>query len=224
MGMFKQIVQIFRGEHPLQATSRNFNRMLELTQEMVIEASAVFWGREHSPEQRTVLYEKDVEVNKLERTIRKDIISHLSGPVPSDVPYCLLMMSLVKDVERLGDYAKNLSELVAMGEGPLPDDETLGELREIARSVELLASEAAQVFANADRDRAKELTLVGRTVAKRCEEVVRRVARSQYSANVAVRLTLAARYYKRFEAHLLNLLSGILMPLHKLDYYDENAL
>jgi phosphate transport system protein len=224
MGMLKQLVQIFRGEHPLQTTSRNFNQMLRLAQEMVNEASTLFWGGEQTPEQRTALYAKDVEVNKLERAIRKHIIAHLSGPVPSDVPYCLLIMSLVKDLERLGDYAKNLSELVSLADEPFPDDANLGELREIARSVERLASEAGRVFANADRDRAKELTLEGRSVAKRCEELVRKVAHSDYSANVAVRLTLAARHYKRLEAHLLNLLSGILMPLHKLDYYDENAL
>ena len=29
------------------------------------------------------------------------------------------------------------------------------------------------------------------------------------------------RHYKRVAAHLLNVLSGIVMPLHKLDYYDE---
>jgi hypothetical protein len=68
-------------------------------------------------------------------------------------------MSLVKDLERLGDYAKNLSELVSIADAPFPDDANLGELREIARSVERLASEAGRVFANADRDRAKELTI-----------------------------------------------------------------
>jgi phosphate uptake regulator len=133
--------------------------MLRLAQEMVNEASTLFWGGEQTPEQRTALYAKDVEVNKLERAIRKHIIAHLSDPVPSDVPYCLLIMSLVKDLERLGDYAKNLSELVSIADAPFPDDANLGELREIARSVERLASEAGRVFANADRDRAKELTI-----------------------------------------------------------------
>jgi len=37
-------------------------------------------------------------------------------------------------------------------------------------------------------------------------------------------VVLAARYYKRIESHLLNILSGVVMPLHKLDYFDEDAL
>ena len=37
-------------------------------------------------------------------------------------------------------------------------------------------------------------------------------------------MVLGARYYKRIESHLLNILSGVVMPLHKLDYYDEKVL
>ena len=35
---------------------------------------------------------------------------------------------------------------------------------------------------------------------------------------------LAARFYKRIAAHVLNVLSSVVMPLHKLDYYDEKRL
>ena len=37
-------------------------------------------------------------------------------------------------------------------------------------------------------------------------------------------VTLGTRFYKRIGAHLLNILSGVVMPLHKLDYYDEKVL
>jgi phosphate transport system protein len=222
--MIKQLISIFRGESPLQTASTSFTRMMELTQAMLIDASAAYWSGNQGPEERTRLYEQDVQVNKLERTIRKQIVAHLSGPVPSDVPYGLLMMSLVKDVERLGDYAKNLSELPTFCPDPFPDDACTGELREITRAVETLTREGAQVFASADRERAKELTIEGRSVAKRCDTLVRNIAASEYSASLAVKMSLGTRFYKRIEGHLLNVLSGVIMPLHKLDYYDEKAL
>ena len=37
-------------------------------------------------------------------------------------------------------------------------------------------------------------------------------------------MVLGTRYYKRIESHLLNILSGVVMPLHKLDYYDDAVL
>ena len=37
-------------------------------------------------------------------------------------------------------------------------------------------------------------------------------------------MVLATRYYKRFAGHVLNILSSVVMPLHKLDYYDEDEI
>ena len=222
--MLKQLLAVFTGDFPLQSASKNFTIMLELTQEMVLESSAVYWGKKPTPEERTALYEKDVQVNKLERRIRKAVVAHMTGPVRRDVPYALLLMSLVKDVERLGDYAKNLSEVPGFAPCELPDDALVGELREVARAVVVLVKEAARVYSESDVDRARELTGEGRGVTKRCDQLIRDVAKSDYPAATVVYITIGTRFYKRMESHLLNLLSSVLMPLHKLDYYDEKAL
>jgi phosphate uptake regulator len=191
---------------------------------MIQEASDVYWGKAWSPARRAALYDKDVRVNKLERLVRKRIITHLSGPEPLSVPYALLVMSLVKDVERLGDYAKNLAEVSDIYRGARPSDERVAELSEIRDHVMLLVSEAADVFVRGDAERATELTIAGRSVAKRCDALIVQIADADYDGRTAVALTLGARFYKRIEAHLLNVLSGVIMPLHKLDYFDEKAI
>jgi hypothetical protein len=35
---------------------------------------------------------------------------------------------------------------------------------------------------------------------------------------------LLTRFYKRIAAHLSNVLSAVVMPLHKLDYFDEREV
>ena len=35
---------------------------------------------------------------------------------------------------------------------------------------------------------------------------------------------LGTRYYKRIGGHVLNILSSVVMPLHKIDYYDEDSI
>lgn len=229
--MLKEFVDILTGKHPMQRASDRFNEMYRLALDMVGEASAVYWGRVLTPSERTALYEKDVRVNKLQRRIRKRVIANLSNPVSSDVPFCLLMMSLVKDVERIGDYAKNLIEVPALcgkeNEGvahALPDDAITAELKQIAQSIEAFAREAGGVYERSDRDRARELTLEGRAVAKRCDKLISQIVKADYAADIAVDLTLGTRFYKRIDAHILNLMSSLLMPLHKLDYYDEKAV
>jgi hypothetical protein len=37
-------------------------------------------------------------------------------------------------------------------------------------------------------------------------------------------LVLATRFYKRIGGHVLNVLSSVVMPLHKVDYYDEDEV
>ena len=36
-------------------------------------------------------------------------------------------------------------------------------------------------------------------------------------------LILGARYYKRTNGHLLNVYSGVVMPLDKVDYFDDSS-
>ena len=226
--MFKRLFSIVTGDYPLEKAAGRFGTMLELAREMILEADAVYWGKELDPESRTALYDKDVRLNQLERKVRKAVITQLSGAVPSDVPYGLLLMSLVKDVERLGDYAKNITEIAGMthpdGSRTLPDDKIVGELKQISASICNLAKEAEAVYTKSDRDRARELTIEGRSISKRCDKLITTIAPADYPAAIAVDLTLGTRFYKRIQGHLLNLLSSVLMPLHKLDFYDESSV
>ena len=60
---------------------------------------------------RTELFALDKSINKSERTIRKELVIHTSVRGTADFDQCLIMMSIVKDGERLGDIAKNVYDL-----------------------------------------------------------------------------------------------------------------
>ena len=83
---------------------------------------------------------------------------------------------------------------------------------------------ANEIFTTSVSDTAILLIKEGRNTNRRCDELVKVVARSSYEAAVTTSMVLGARYYKRIQAHLLNVLSGVVMPLHKLDYYDERLI
>lgn len=223
--MLRELVSIFRSSKPLSAMGDNFAEMLKLTYETTLQAGEVVFGAETVPEIRTRIYKQDVKINKLERAIRKQVIAHLSlSGNSASLPYCLLLISLVKDVERIGDYAKNLSEVSDLHPGALPDDPLVAELREIRKGVEAAFAVTADVFTKSDRERAVELIREGRDLGHRCDVLVERVARSEYDAATATAVVLGTRYYKRIGAHVVNVLSSVVMPLHKLDYYDEAEL
>ena len=223
--MLRELISIFRGDNPLGRMGDNFTKMLSLAQEQTIRAGQIFFSKPPSPEERTQIYKQDIKVNKLERKIRKQVIAHLSVAGNSaDVPYSLLLMSLVKDVERIGDYAKNLAETLDVSGAILPDDDTVAELREIRNDIEGTFEAVAEVFAQSDEEEAVALIRQGRDMSHRCDALIDRIAKGDYDAATTVAVTLGTRFYKRIGAHLLNILSGVVMPLHKLDYYDEKVL
>ncbi len=223
--MFKELLSVFRSSDPLRAMGKNFSAMLTLGYEMTLSAGEMFFRGSASPDERTELYRRDVGVNQLQRKIRKQVVAHLSlsGNRP-EVPYSLLLVSLVKDVERIGDYAKNLAEINDIHPGGLTDDEITRELREIRRDVEESFKALSVVFGRSDRERAVELIRQGRDAAHRCEALIARVARSDYDAGTVTALVLGTRHYKRIGGHVLNILSSIVMPIHKIDYYDEDEM
>lgn len=223
--MLRELLSVFRSYEPLTEMARNFSRMINLTYDMTVEAGQILFDDAPSADARSGIYEKDVAVNKLERRIRKQVIAHLSiNPKSGSGPYCLLLMSLVKDVERLGDYAKNLAEVRDYHAAPLPEGPILDELRAIRAGAEEAFHDLDDVFETSDYERAKTLILRERDLTRRCDHLVGRIAVSGLDSDAVTAFVMATRFYKRTISHVLNVLSGVVMPVHKLDYYDEKYL
>lgn len=221
--MLHELLTFFRSAKPLEEMGQNFLKMFEMAYHLTCEAGELYFSPQSSAEDRTRVYKRDVEINKLQRAIRKQVIAHLSlRGTSSNLPYCLVLISLVKDVERIGDYAKNLTEVDDFRPEPLPDDDIVAELREIRAGVESAFGQGKDAFANSDQEQALVLIQQGRDMAQRCDVLITRVAHSDYDAATAAAVVLGARFYKRIGGHVLNVLSSVVMPLHKLDYYDED--
>ena len=223
--MFRELLSIFRSKDVLAEMGENFTRMLQLAHEMTLTAGAVFFGKKIPQQERDYLYQQDIRVNQSERSIRKQVVAHLSIQGNRlDVPYCLLLMSLVKDVERLGDYAKNILELADVGPDQFPEDEVVTELQSIRQGVEDLFEAALKILSSSESDQALRLIREGREIAQRSDSLIESIARANYDASTTTALVLGTRYYKRIGGHLLNVISSVVMPLHKVDYFDEDEI
>jgi phosphate uptake regulator len=222
--MLQELLSIFRPGNPLKQMGDEFTEMLRIAYEMTLSAGKLYFREETSPEARTEIYRQDIRVNKLERSIRKRVTSHLALGYPQHLPYCLLLMSQVKDVERLGDYAKNLAEVPDVYSGPMPDDGLVAELHEMRHEVEDGFRAAGEVFVSSDRERALTLIQRGKETARRADAMLHRIAQSGHDSGQVTTLVLGARYYKRVGGHVMNVLSSVVMPLHKVDYFDETEL
>lgn len=218
--MWVALLDILRGGDPLKELADLFGQMLALDQQMAaIVEPHVFTGGLQAADRKRI-YAIDIEVNKLERDVRKRLVTHLTLN-PSHVPYCLLLMTLIKDAERVGDYIKNVTEVSELGGGPVPAGPLRDELADLVRLAMLLLQETPGILERQDRERATELIQTGRQASRRCDRLLKDLAKTEFSAPQVTAMVLLTRFYKRIGAHLVNVLSSVVMPLHKVDFFDE---
>lgn len=224
--MLRELLSIFRSGSPLKPLGESFATMIDRAVDLTVKAGHVYFGEPTDSEEAVDLGKQDVKINKLQRKIRKRVMLHLSVQANSpDLPYCLVLISLIKDVERIGDYAKDLSEIRAPGAPALPAAPTAQELRQIRAGIEEVMGAISEVFATSDHEQAKELIGRGRELTERCDALLRTMAaQGEYDAATHTAIVLGTQYYKRLCGHVLNVLSSTVVPLHRLDYYDEKDI
>ena len=163
----------------------------------------------------------DQQVNRLEREIRRELVIHSSVFGGIDSPSVLVYMSIVKDIERVGDYAKNLLDLALDGASlaAVPDAD---EWRRLSVDVSQFIADAGAAFYARDARRGHDLRRRGDALLNLFDDGVSTLLRQENPGSQAVARALAYRYLKRVVAHLMNILSAVVMPLDRLDYFDED--
>ncbi len=163
----------------------------------------------------------DHGVNAAERDIRRELVVHASVLGAIDTPAILIYMSIVKDIERIGDYAKNLFDLASDGAN-LSTGLHTGEITTLASEVPAFITESAAVFHERNEEQAKVLMRRGDEFLDRFDDRVSALVREEHPDHQAVAVALTHRYLKRIVAHTMNVLSAVVMPVDRLDYFDED--
>jgi phosphate uptake regulator len=163
----------------------------------------------------------DQKVNRLEREIRRDLAIHASVFGGIDTPAVLLYMSIVKDVERVGDYAKNLLDLALDGADFSQIDDA-DDWRRLATEISGYIADSGAVFKSRDDNGARRLLTRGGELLDVFDAGVTQLVRAEEPGAQAVARALAYRYLKRVVAHLMNLLSAVIMPLDSIDFFYED--
>lgn len=164
----------------------------------------------------------DRRINETEQEVRRSLVVHASvHGAAADVALILKYMNVVKDIERVGDYAKNIFDLAAQG-ATFQESSDTAELVAYRDSVSLLIANTSRVFGERDTEQARKLVTEGDRLLDEFDEHVRELVESDIPARMGVPRALFYRYMKRIAAHLMNVLSAVVMPVDRLDYYDEN--
>lgn len=222
--MFESLIGFWSGKDFLAHVLDDFAGMLKTAEQMYSDVMMHFCDDHLDADFVQGIYERDRSINTLERKIRRRIIEHLAVRPKVSLSVCLILMSVVKDAERLGDYAKNLLEAADVMERPLARSEFERFYGDVPQKIMTSFEETAKAFVESDEARARSVVRCLRDVASRCEQLWRDLANSDLSANHAVCLAVSARYNKRVALHLANIATAVIMPVTDLDYWDEDLI
>ena len=167
------------------------------------------------------IYAMDKKLNSFERDVRRKVMTHLSLGHTADITAGLTLVSIVIDLERIGDYTKNIYDLAVVHPGRLHG----GPLEEDVRGIETAAMEvfdrAAKAFKKGDVDAARRIMgEYKKDVSKQSRQVEKTLLLGKADLNMseAVAVALYTRFLKRIAAHSRNLISSLVNPFDRIGY------
>lgn len=209
-----------RGESTIDVVEATLVQMVLDGRDVYDTAMEALFGGGKSRETKRELKTTDRGINTAQQDVRRDLMLHASVNDTVDLPLVLAYMSTVKDVERIGDYSKNVYDLVKYGANfeDAPDHELLADYRD---RVSALLGDAAETFKERDEERARHLITKADSFLDEYDAHVKAASRSKGPASDAVARALYFRFLKRITAHVMNFLTSMVLPVDRLDYYDE---
>jgi phosphate uptake regulator len=216
--MFKKILGLWKEDNFME-------RVVEKFGEMLYDAEYVFdcaWrsiiGQMVIDEVRQQVYDKDININKDEREIRRMLAEHLSINPKQDVSGCLVMMSLIKDAERIGDYSKNIFDLAIMLEGDAKEMKYMDRLSSVQRKISQHFPLLQRAFLESNEEAACTVLQNYESIKSECKGLLIDLFDDKLPLREAVTTTILIRSFKRINSHMSNIATGMVYPMDKIDF------
>ena len=218
--MLKRWLTIFQKDTLMDHAYHRSFEMFDILREMFTTARESLRHMEDT-EIGIDIYDKDLEVNRFEREVRREVFNHLAVSGPERLPSGLALVSIIIDIERIGDYTKNIVELALNHPGKLHGAKYEEDLQRVEAAVEENLVKAKSCFGSCDEASALELLKkydwVNPVCDERLMELVKEEDKSIRSGD-AVSLALYFRWLKRINSHLRNIITSVVNPFDRIGF------
>ena len=222
MSLFNDIIKIWKSDSLLSQAWDDSISMLKFSNDIFIKSVDSFNSHD-SVDEVKALKKEDRKINDYQMTVRRKVLTHFSLETNSrEVPNGLILVDMVVDIERIGDYCKNISDLTLMKEAPIDYGELSDEITAMEKEVKSRFSSTIQVIENQDEDLARSLIdNYKQMVSSVSDKIVTGIVGGDVkldSHSRSASLVLYARYLKRIGAHLKNITSTVVNAYDRIGY------
>ena len=222
MSVFKDIVKLWNADDLLSQAWDESYKMMMLSNEIFTQAIKYLREGENKDTIKA-LKKRDIEINIFQRDVRRKVMTHyaISQDI-DDLPNGLVLLNMVVDVERLGDYTKNILDLALNHPNIIKSEEFSEDLYHVEQEVISRFSKTLEAIHTQDEDVARAmmvsyketLTGVSDNIVNGC--ISGKITLGDESKTVS--LALYARYLKRIGAHLKNITTVLINPFDAVGY------
>jgi phosphate transport system protein len=224
--MWKNFISLFRKDDLYTQALHESYAMLDLDLAM-FEASIHSLRKADTTEIPVDIYKTDKQINSYERDVRRKVMTHLTISGPSDLASGLILVSVVIDIERIGDYAKNIYDLAKSHPAKLEGGSLEAEIADIEQRVRTLFKGMVEAFKTSDLEKSRLImTDYKEGLSAACESIVHRLVSGQVtdlSPADAATVVLYIRHLKRIAAHSRNVLTSVVNPFHRIGYREKTG-
>ena len=219
--MFKQIFELFKSDSLQQQALTECYEMLEIVREMYNESIKTL-RQSDTVDIPIDIYKTDKKINEFERDVRRKVMTHLAINGNKDLGPGLILVSVVVDIERMGDYTKNIYDLAIQHPKRLKAGSYEKQLIDIENATTKFLNDTIDAFKDQDIDKARDLMANYKSdISSTSSAIVNGIVsnkNNEFTPDVAGALCLYARYLKRIAAHSRNLISSIVNPFERIGY------
>ncbi|MFT3951026.1 MAG: phosphate signaling complex protein PhoU [Oscillospiraceae bacterium] len=164
----------------------------------------------------TIAY--DYQVNESERRIESICLNLLlrQQPVAGDLRKISSALKMITDMERIGDQAADISELVLRLAGE-EYTANLAHIRRMAEETRKMVTRAINAYVSADAATAREVIasddIVDELFNREKAALIKLISEQRDAGEQAIDLFMAAKYFERIGDHAVNIAEWVLFSI-----------
>ena len=167
----------------------------------------------------------DTEIDQKERTIESMCLKLLlqQQPVARDLRQISAALKMITDMERIGDQAEDIAEIISFIDGHTSENDTL--MREMAKAVIQMVTESVDAYVKHDIALAEKVIADDDIVDDYFDSVKKKligsIARNPGDGEYALDILMIAKYFERIGDHATNIAEWVIFSItgvHKEDH------
>ena len=224
MSLFKDVINLWKADDLLSQSWDESYKMLNLSHEIFQQALIYLRNGENIDTLKT-LKMRDKEINEFQRDVRRKVLTHYAVEQDtSNMADGLILINMVVDIERIGDYCKNILDLAINHDKSIKSSEISEDLAMIEEEAKNRFEKTIQAIQAQDVEIAQSL-MEGykEQMTGKSDEIVNGILKDELHFGSEARtasIALYTRYLKRIGAHLKNITTTLVNPFDAIGYKE----